>query len=196
MAMADRSTTPFPQIKRALASPTAGDPTDTIYRALLPRVPSLLADPERYSFLWSEPWRGVESDMALLDSGDATITEIAELDLAVVRAPRFLHEMAVYPRTECTRVLTAIDDGCRVLRYRYETWVNYVSRTLPPRVNLAPLLPDLNERESQAGVWRFEGIDPITPRLYFSNETGAVAGSGIEVGELIEVLRPRLERLR
>ncbi|MDH3227833.1 MAG: hypothetical protein OEM67_12215, partial [Thermoleophilia bacterium] len=99
MAMADRSTTPFPQIKRALASPTAGDPSDTIYRALLPRVPSLLADPERYSFLWSEPWLVVESDIALLDSGEATITEIAELDLAVVRAPRLLNEMAVYPRT-------------------------------------------------------------------------------------------------
>jgi hypothetical protein len=196
MAMADRSTTPFPQIKRALASPSAGDPTDTIYRALLPRVPSLLADPERYSFLWSEPWLVVEADIALLDSGEASITELPELDLAVVRTPRFLRELAVYPRTECTRVLTATDDGGRVLRYRYETWVNYVSRELAPRVDLAPLLPVFAERESRAGGWRFDGVDPVTPRLYFSNETGAVAPSGIEVDEVIEILRPRLERLR
>jgi hypothetical protein len=196
MAMADRPTTPFPQIKRALASPHAGDPTDTIYRALLPRVPSLLADPERYAFLWSEKWLGVEADIALLDSGDATISEISEIDLAVVRAPRFLQELAVYPRTDCTRVLTATDDGGRVLRYRYETWVVYVSRRLPPRVDLAPLLPVLGERESHPGTWRFEGVDPATPRLYFGNETGAVASSGIDVDELIEILSPRLERLR
>ena len=195
MAMAERATTPFPQVKRALASPGRGDATGAIYRALLPRVPSLLADPERYAFLWAAPWGAVQADIALLESGSATIEEIPELDLAVVRAERFLHELAVYPHTDCTRVLMATSAGGRVLRYRYETWVVYVSRPLAPRVDLRPLLAELDARETRPGGWRFEGIDPATPRLYFGNETGAVAPSGIEVDDLIDVLRPRLERI-
>ena len=50
-------------------------------------------------------------------------TTVPEGDLAIVRAPRPLHAMAVHPRTARTRVLSAAPDGTLVLVHRYETWV-------------------------------------------------------------------------
>lgn len=195
MAMAERSTTPFPQIKRALATPDLGDPTEVLYRSILPRVTSLLADPGRYRLLWEPQWTKIEADIDSLEAAESTIDEFPELDLAVVRGPRPLHEMAVYPRTTAMRVLTATHDGLMSLRYRYETWVVYVSRSLAPRPNLAPSLKALSEEEPGLGRWRFEGIDPATPRLYFSDGRGKPAASGLSVGHVIEILRPRLERV-
>ncbi len=139
MAMAERPTTPFPEVGRILARAAGSDPAGLLYRAILPRTGGLLADPERYRFLWKEPWARVESDIALLDSGEATIEEEDGADLAILRAPRPLHPMAVYPRTHRMRVLTVIPDGTLVLAHRYETWVEYVSRELSPRIDLTPL---------------------------------------------------------
>ena len=53
----------------------------------------------------------------------------------------------VHPRADSMRVLTALPDGTLTLRHRYETWVDYASRPLPARVDLAPLLPVLQEME-------------------------------------------------
>ena len=60
----------------------------------------------------------------------------------------------MYPRTARTRVLSATDDGRLVLEHRYETWVDYRSRRLAPRVDLAPLLPALQAAERRPGTWR------------------------------------------
>ena len=48
MAMAERATTPFPEVGRALARAGGRDPAGALYLAILPRVGGLLADPERY----------------------------------------------------------------------------------------------------------------------------------------------------
>jgi hypothetical protein len=192
-AMADRATTPFPQVKRALARPDNDDATAVMYRTILRRVPSLLADPDRYAFLWADAWGDAEADIASLESGESTIREVPDLDLAVVRAPRPLAEFAVYPLTARMRVLTRTDSGHITLRYRYETWIRYISRPLPPRVDLAPVLEELQSRESRPGTWRFEGVDPATPRLYFGDDRGMPAPSGLELDEVVEILRPRLE---
>ena len=108
-------------------------------------------------------------------------------DLAIVRAPRPLHDMAVHPRTERTRILTALPDGTLTVRHRYETWVDYASRPLAPRVNLAPLLPLLQQSERRPGVWRFDGVEPIRPRLYLADGRGRPAAV---------VARPRAPRRR
>ena len=70
----------------------------------------------------------MEADLALLDAGGATLEDEPAADLAILRTPRPLHPMAVYPRTRRTRVLTVTPDGTLVLAHRYETWIEYVSR--------------------------------------------------------------------
>ena len=196
MAMAERHMTPFPEVGRILARAGGSDPAGLLYRAILPRTGGLLADPERYRFLWRDQWDRVEADMALLDSGDAVIEEEDRADLAIVRTPRALHPMALYPRTRRTRVLTATPEGTLVLAHRYETWIEYVSRPLAPRVDLTPLAEDLQSRETRPGRWTFDGVRVIMPRLYLGAGAGRDPGpapSSISAGELVDALVAFLE---
>ncbi len=188
MAMAERATTPFPEVGRALAGAGGRDPAGALYMAILPRVGGLLADPERYRFLWEREWARVEADAALIDEGEAAVEDRPGADLAIVRAPRPLHDMAVHPRTERMRVLTALPDGTLVVRHRYETWVEYASRPLAPRVDLAPLLPQLQEIEREPGTWRFDGVEPIRPRLYLADARGRPCPSSLGAERLADLL--------
>jgi len=96
--------------------------------------------------------------------------------------------MAVHPRADSMRVLTALPDGTLTLRHRYETWVDYASRPLPARVDLAPLLPVLQELERAPGTWRFDGVEPIRPRLYLSDARGRASPSSLDAERLADLL--------
>ena len=172
MAMAERTTTPFPEVIRALNRAGGRDPAGAICRALLPRVGELLDDPERFRRLWAPRWERVERDLARLDSGEATIEDVPDADLALIRAPWPLDRLATHPRTGRMRLLTATPDGMLGLEHRYETWVRYVSRPLVPRRDLTPLLPDLQALERGHGVWRFEGVEQPLARLAVVDEIG------------------------
>ena len=191
MAMAERHSTPFPDVGRILATAGGRDPAGRLYQAILPRTGALLADPERYRFLWKHEWAVVEADIALLDAGGATIAQEEAADLAIVRTPRPLHPMALYPRTARTRVLTVLPDGTLSLAHRYETWVDYASRPLAPRVDLSPLARGLQEREERPGRWLFEGVETIMPRLFLATTTGGAgvpAPSSIPADDLVAAL--------
>ena len=196
MAMAERVTTPFPEVGRALARAGGRDPAGALYLAILPRVGGLLADPQRYRFLWEPEWARVEADIALLDAGDARIEDHPAADLALVRTPRPLHDMAVHPRTERMRVLTALPDGTLTVGHRYETWVEYASRPLAPRVDLAPLLPRLQASERGSGVWRFDGVEPIRPRLHLADGRGRSQPSSLGPERLADLLAGFLSEAR
>ena len=117
MAMAARATTPFPAVGRALAGAGGRDPAGALYLAILPRVGGLLADPDRYRFLWEPEWARVEADAALIDAGGATVEDHPGADLAIVRAPRPLHDMAVHPRADSMRVAASPDRARPTTRY-------------------------------------------------------------------------------
>jgi hypothetical protein len=193
MALAEPATTPLPAARAAVAAAAGRDPAGALYEAVLPEVGPLLGDPERHRALWEPRWAAVEADLALLDAGEATIEEAPEADVAIVRGPRPLVPLAVHPRTERMRVLTVTDGGLLVLTHRYETWVEYVSRPLAPRVDLAPLLPRLQAIEEEPVTWRFEGVEPITPRLYPVGADRRVAPSSIAPERLVEELAAALE---
>jgi len=193
MRMAERHATPFPDVARILASVRDRDPAGDLYAAILPRVGRLLDDPDRFRLLWAPDWRRVEEDAALLDAGDARVREVPEADLAIVEAPRALHDMAVHPRTARMRVLTALDDGTLHLRHRYETWVRYVSRPLAPRVELAGLARRLQRLERRPGTWVAEEMAVIRPMVYLRGPAAGPAPSSIGAdrfaAELVAALR-------
>ena len=186
MAMAERPTTPFPDVLRALNRAGGHDPAGAITIALLPRVAGLLNDPDRYRRLWEPTWKRVQDDLALLDSGMATISEVPGDDLAIIRTPRPLSPFAVHPRISAMRVLTAAPEGVLRLVHRYETWVSYVSRPLPPRIDLSRLIPRLAQIETRPGRWRFDGVAHPQARLVFSGSSGAPTPSGLSCQQLAD----------
>ncbi len=192
MRMAERHSTPFPDVGRVLNRVRDRDPAGDLYECILPRVSGLLADPERYRMLWRADWTRIESDMALIDAGDVRIEDEPAADLAIVHTPRLLDDMALYPRTARMRVMQALPDGTIQVRHRYETWVRYVSRPLAPRVDLTPLLPRLQELERNDGTWAAEDMRAVRPMLYLRGDGHGPARSSIDPRRLADELAAHL----
>ena len=177
-AYADPETSPFPAELFALTYPElAGQ----LYVRLLELMPNLLRDTPAYRQLWETEDQRLAASEELIEKGRITIEENPALDLAVVRIPEDVtaqplhaftqehltecHPFALHSRTPCTRLL--IIQGQHVeFHYRYESWVQLASRRPPARVDLSSLARELNHEETSGGLWVFEGVERITPRLH------------------------------
>jgi hypothetical protein len=109
----------------------------------------------------------------MIATGAVTIEERHDLDLAVVRVPEgrqesVCHPLAIHNATTCTRILL-VHGRYAEFQYRYEGWVQLVSRKPPARVDLASLAGELNLME-EGGRWTFDGVDAITPRLHLDGK--------------------------
>jgi hypothetical protein len=164
--------------------PADGDAmTAQLYRDLLGRLPEVCDRPERYRELWGDEDAMLRVSEALLASGAATITELPDIDLAVVSVPedapaggghRFagqwvtgLHPMGLHNATERGALLT-VQGRHYELTYRYESWVQYRTRAVRPRVDLAPLAERLSAAEVAAGgtgPWVTQRVSALTPTL-------------------------------
>jgi hypothetical protein len=159
------------------------DVTALLYSELLGRLPELCEQPERWRDLWADEDATLRASEDALASGSATISEVPDVDLAVVRVPdqaprggghRFggawvsgLHPMAINNATERGAVLTLRGNHYE-LAYRYESWVQFRSRVVRPRVDLAPLAERLNAAEVEAGgsaQWVATSVSALAPTL-------------------------------
>lgn len=149
-----------------------------VYARLLGQLRGLIEDVEGHRALWAEEDALLAASERALAAGEATIEERVDVDLAIVRVPagwpdrpahRYakhlgvpIHRMAVFNRTSCNRVATLCGSWIS-FSYRYESWVQMVSRRPPQRVDLSPLAVRLSETDNNA--WRFDGVHEITPAL-------------------------------
>jgi len=149
-----------------------------VYVRLLAQLRGLIEDVEGHRALWADEDALLEASERALVSGEATIEERADVDLAIVRVPagwpdrpahRYakhlgvpIHRMAVFNHTSCNRIATLCGDWINV-SYRYESWVQMVSHRPPPRIDLSPLAAQLTDADNNA--WRFDGVQEITPVL-------------------------------
>lgn len=194
-ALADPERSPLPPV--TLADPGA------LTAELLGRLPELVEDPDRQAGHWAEEDAALAASEALVASGEVSIEEVPELDLAVVTvaegapgrlATRFMgradapcHPAAIHNATGCGRIL--IRHGARYqLVLRYESWVRVVSRRIAPRVDLAPLASALQAEESASNSarWSSQPVSTLVPCLsnYGSGETGLTHS---RVRELVEL---------
>jgi len=157
------------------------DTTAQLYAELLPRVATWLDDPGGCRDLWAEEDAQLRADQALFASGQVRVEEVPELDLSIVTLPasatstgghRFggmwsdlVHPLALHGAIDGFAVLL-VRGGSVELRYRYESWVQYQSRSVRPRVDLSPLAGRLSELEAGAGHWVFDGAGALTPALH------------------------------
>ncbi len=163
----------------------------------------LVDDPQRFESLWRPEWDAYEASTRALGRGWATIEEVPELDLAVVRvdpdhataagatwesAP--LHRAAVHTATPRLRVAT-LAAGRMEFHYRYESWVRLRSRRPVPRVDLERLAHDLTAAETSSGRWRFDGAASVSGALHLVGG----AASTIEPERFVDMVASELARL-
>ncbi len=177
-AYADPERSPLPDL------PTDDDArTAALYRDVLGRLPEICDRPDRWRALWAEEDEILTGSEAALAAGSAAISEVPDVDLAVVTVPeraprggghrfggqwvRGLHPMAVHNATNRGAVLT-IRGRHYELAYRYESWVQFRTRAVRPRVDLVPLAERLSAAEEANGgtvQWAAEPVSALTPTL-------------------------------
>jgi hypothetical protein len=173
-----------------------------LYEEGLARLPEMLEHPDRFNGLWELEDAWFERDDERARRGLISIEEKPEIDLAIVRLPEDgdavfeseysllgAHQSAIHNRTHLNRVLL-IRGNRYAVRYRYETWVRYVSAPTMPRVDLAPLAEELSAREPPGTVWEFDGNDSLTPSLHLSE----AEGSSLSADEFLRSVETFLRR--
>lgn len=184
MAFEDEARSPLPA--SSFAKPyndLAGD----VYRETLALLPEMINNPARWKSLWEDEDAYLDRTEAAIRSGTVAITEHPHVDLAIVRADAQPHAMAINTATPLHRVLTVVGRRYR-LQYRYETWVNFVSRPVQPRAELGPLAERLNHKDSVR--WTAGNIGSLTPALEHTGESALEPNAAIEaiVGYLSEAV--------
>jgi hypothetical protein len=162
-AFADAQRSPFDPAMFKLSYPRQAA---RLYEEMLPRIPDILNGLDPFRPYWEAEDAALSESEAMIRDGRVQIAEIPNLDLAIVtqNAGPPCHPMALHNAIRSFRVL--VMQGHKYeLRYRYESWVQYVSRKPLPRVDLTPLAEQLSEKESGNRRWTFDGVDEITPRL-------------------------------
>lgn len=177
------------------------DRTAWLYTEALGRLIELVDDVERYRHLWAaEDSQLAESETAIAE-GTVHIAERPDVDLAIVTVPegrhwsghRFggrrydgVHPMALHNVTACTSLLLVAGGSYR-FTYRYETWVQYRSRPVRPRVDLRPLAAALTAADTMA--WVSDPIGELTPELAPVNATGSSLAPDIVTEMIAQHLR-------
>ena len=199
-AFADRTVSPLP---RSVFSGCERQQVSDLYSHMLDRLPEILEDVNAYRAFWEDQDAHLAESESLIDNGTVQIDQYPELDLAVVHIPgdipvrtihRYLqsehaaiHPFAIHSVTDCNRVIR-IHGGAFDFHYRYESWLQFVSRRPLLRVDLTGLTDQLNTLETAPGEWRSDKITDINPRLYLEGTDR----SSIPSERLVDIVRDYL----
>jgi hypothetical protein len=144
------------------------DITANLYRELLLKLPEIIANTDAFQIYWDPQDAELQKSEEAVEKGIIQIEEIPALDLAIITLPEnfsTLHPMALHNGISCFCLLL-IQGRKYELRYRYETWIQYVSQRLIPRVDFKPLAEQLTQQENGETYWQFDGVEKIIPRLH------------------------------
>jgi hypothetical protein len=151
--------------------------TSAMYETMLPMLPEIIKDTEKFRRYWEGDEAFLLASEAAIRSGQVRIDEVKEIDLAVVTLPPLsaadnlgqglngaCHQMAIHNATDCFRILLMRGNRYE-LYYRYESWVQYMSRRPMPRVDLSALAQSLSDQENGNGEWKFTDVEAMEPSL-------------------------------
>jgi len=171
-----------------------------LFRELLPRVKPIVEHTEAFEAFWRPEYDFLTRSEAALAAGDIGLEEHPEVSLCVVRASQDLrtdadrarqlrgdlpyHPAAICNATGCDRVL-AIFGSRYVFSYRYESWVQYISRRPPQRIDLHPFAEALSKNEADGNAWSFDGVEQIFPQMRLKGPEGDDADSRIPPDDMV-----------
>ena len=157
-----------------------GDP----FEVGLEHLPRILEDVDAYRDFWIDDDERLTASETALAAGRIRIVDDVDLDLAVVTVDddvertwghrftgqRFdgVHPMAIHNATDMS-ALALVHGRTFSFAHRYETWVQYQSRSRPKRVALLPLARRLTELDDVR--WHAEAVGALTPRLTHEGES-------------------------
>ncbi len=151
--------------------------TNILYEELLPRFSRIIEKVDYLEKYWIAQDNLLESSEEALKSRRFKLTELPELDLAIVTMPdanvgpsKAIHRMAIHNQTDCLRILLMQETNFEFY-YRYESWVDFQSRKTSPRIDMKNLAESLSKQESMDGVWSIGGINEFTPRLCLTGDS-------------------------
>jgi hypothetical protein len=170
-------------LNRTMFSGTHSQLDATLYEELLVRLPNIIYRLGSFEEFWKADDAFMDLTEDAIDKGLIEIEEDEEHDLAIITIPdggihgqgrppshskswisTVCHPMVIHNRINSHRVLV-IQQRRYQFYYRYESWVDYRSKPILPRVDLDYLCMRLNELERGSNHWKFSGIDDIIGRL-------------------------------
>lgn len=172
---------------------TGEEITGHLYRCSLAVVAQCLDRPERFEHLWAGEHRSLLDSLEAVHSGRARVSEFPSLDLAVVESEAALHDYAVNAATERLRVLTIVGESTYCFKYRYESFVELITRPVSPRIRLDALVAELNRMEQRPGRWVSEGVATAHPRMQLYSRAGAPSVSSTAREQFVAALCAHLE---
>jgi hypothetical protein len=200
-SLAEADTSPFPKDIFAMPYPRMAA---ELYIRVLELFPGLIAEPDKFKSLWEAEDARLSEGEELVNKGIVTIEEQRDLDFAAVRIPESLaagrvhrftssqasecHPLAIYNATPCTRIFQTQGQQME-FQYRYEGWVQLVSRKPAARVDLSGLADELTAEERSGGQWKFDGVESITPRLHLDGARESSIDAGVVRRKIEQRLR-------
>ncbi|UOQ76381.1 hypothetical protein MUN84_17740 [Hymenobacter sp. 5516J-16] len=137
----------------------------------LPRFAAVLENPAVGQAAWEPEYSRVKQAAAIMQSPATTIRRYPEIGLMVVRTPEPVPYYALFGPTTGTDMVLSLYDGQRYeFEYKYTTWIDLESRPTLPRLPLQALANCLNELETGARRWTFDGITDTGPLLRLSGK--------------------------
>jgi hypothetical protein len=125
------------------------------YGWLLEHLSEVLDDPFALRPMWAERHSQIVDDVRRIEAGTGiSVRTFPDLDLALVSSDRPITSIGLnLAAGDCSRVLLVLPSraGYRYrFRYRVESWFELVSRKVPPRPALDPVLERLDRAEGLA----------------------------------------------
>jgi len=178
--------------------------TAILYEELLVRLPKIIQKIDNLRRYWKEEDDFLTCTEDAIAAGLISLHEYPEIDLLVVRVEEglgherererctswissVLHPMAIHNRSQRMRILIMRGQHYEFY-YRYETWIDFVSRPLMKRLDLTHLARKLTKLENSKCNWHFNGIDDIIARLKMVEDQE----SGISGEDFLQELKTAL----
>ncbi len=134
----------------------------------LARFEEVLKNLDAHKDIWAEEEDTFKQGMSAFAAGEWKADERFKLDLSILR-PKSAQSIEPSPyalnRVAHCYGMAILTPGRPRFYYRYESWVQYVSRPIHARVELSGLAAQLTSLETQGAQWGFDGIDAIAPAL-------------------------------